>query len=198
MTKQEIDQLFLLALSNADENAYKELFRLYWSPIYKTIFQLVKSREQAEDLCQEVFAKLYRGRKQLCEVRDLQNYIFIIARNCSIDFLRRKAPNAEYEQSLVYSIQDPQPQPDKLLEYKQLDSTMQMAIDELPQQLKEVFIKSRIEGLSHEEIAKQVGISVFSSKTYIVRALQRIRKSLQQHGALRSLILMSLFWSQNH
>ncbi|WKK57187.1 MULTISPECIES: RNA polymerase sigma factor [unclassified Sphingobacterium] len=196
MTKQEIDQLFLLALSNADENAYRELFRLFWNPIYKTIFQHVKSKEQAEDLCQEVFTKVYHRRKQLSEVRDLQNYIFIIARNCSIDFLRKKSPKAEHVESLNDFFQDSQPQPDKILEYKQLDSTMQMAINELPQQLKEVFIKSRIEGLSHEEIAKQVGISVFSSKTYIVRALQRIRKSLQQHEALRTLILMSLLWSQ--
>lgn len=189
------DQL-LIALAEGKEQAYKQLFQQYWSHIYGVVLSLVKSREQAEDISQEIFTKLYHNRQQLKGVQDLQSYLFIIARNTSIDFLRKKVLTTANLETLIGYFQDPQPLPDGLLEYKELDQKLKDAIAQLPAQVREVFIKSRVEGLSHEEIAKELGISVFSSKTYVVRALQRIRKFMESHDELAMLLLLASLVAQ--
>ncbi len=189
------DQL-LIALAEGKEQAYKQLFQQYWPHIYGVVLSLVKSREQAEDISQEIFTKLYHNRQQLKGVQDLQNYLFIIARNTSIDFLRKKVLTTANLETLIGYFQDPQPLPDGLLEYKELDQKLKDAIAQLPAQVREVFIKSRVEGLSHEEIAKELGISVFSSKTYVVRALQRIRKFMESHDELAMLLLLASLVAQ--
>jgi len=175
------DQALLLHIAVGDKNAYQEIFHRYWGQVYGTCLRLTKSPELAKDLAQEIFLKLWDQRSRLTEVRKLDAYLYVIARNLVTDYLRKNvlaaSQAARLEEYFAYEGLGPQ----QRLEYLELERLLNAAVDQLSPQLRQVFILSRQEGLSHEQIAARMGISRVSSKAYIVRALAEIRKYLAKH-----------------
>ena len=175
------DQELLLLIAKGNENAYQELFKRYWGQVYGTGLRLTKSPELSKDLAQEIFLKLWDNRSKLPEVQRVDAWLYTISRNLVTDYLRKKvlAPsNADWLES--YFLHDTQG-PQQRLEYLELERLLKEAIDQLTPPLQQVFKLSRYEGLSHEQIARQMGISRVSSKAYVVRALTEIRKYIAKH-----------------
>jgi len=173
----DIDQRIRLG----DKTAFQCFFEEHWNRIYQSIYLLVKQAELAEDIAQDVFVKLWDRRSQLEEVVNIKSYLFLMARNAAIDHLRKKTlvpANIDY---LIAYFHDRAPSPQHALEYKELQKMLDDAINLLPPKLKEVFLLSRDEGLSHADIAEKKGISIVSSKTYIVRSLKFIREYLHKY-----------------
>lgn len=173
----DIDQRIRLG----DRAAFQSFFEKHWNRIYQSIYLLVKQVELAEDIAQDVFVKLWDKREKLEGVANLKSYLFLMARNAAIDHLRRKTLVPENIDYLITYFQDRSPSPQQAIEYKELREILDDAINQLPPKLKEVFLWSRHEGLSHADIAERKGISVVSSKTYIVRSLKFIREYLHNH-----------------
>lgn len=175
------DQTLLLLVAGGDKNAYQEIFLRYWGQVYGTCLRLTKAPELAKDLAQEIFLKLWDQRARLTEVKKLDAYLYVIARNLVTDYLRKNvfvsSQAARLEEYFAYD----GPGPQQRLEYRELEKLLKEAVDQLSPQLRQVFILSREEGLSHEQIAGRMGISRVSSKAYIVRALAEIRKYLGRH-----------------
>ena len=164
-----------------DQQAFALFFNHHWPQVYSTGLRLTKSPEKAQDLTQEIFIKLWERRDRLTEVKDEDAYVYILSRNVIFDFLRKKVFNTENIEILIDYFADSSISPQEKLEYNELESTLKSAIDQLPGKVKDVFLLSRVNGLTHEQIAKELNISVTSSKTYIVRALQDIRKYMASH-----------------
>jgi len=172
-----------------DQHAFALFFNYHWPQVYGTGLRLTKSPEKAQDLAQDIFIKLWENRHKLNEVKEEDAYIFILSRNVILDFLRKKVFDTENIEALIDYFEDSTISPQEKLEYNELENTLKSAIDQLPGKVKDVFVLSRVEGLTHEQIAKQLNISVVSSKTYVVRALQDIRKFMASHADNTALIL---------
>ncbi|MDR3712991.1 MAG: sigma-70 family RNA polymerase sigma factor [Puia sp.] len=172
----------LRLVAKGDKDAYQEIFRRYWSQVYGTCLRLTKSPEFSKDLAQEIFLKLWDHRLKLPDVKKLDAYLYTISRNQVLDYLRKNvlAPSHATLLEDYFSYNTPGPQ--QRLEFLELEKSVKEAVDRLPPQLKTAFTLSRDEGLSHEQIARQMGISRVSSKAYIVRALTEIRKYLSAHA----------------
>lgn len=176
----EKDLLRLLA--QGDEDAFQQLFRHHWNQVYGAALRLTKSPEQARDLAQDIFLKVWLNRAQMQEVRNFSAFLYTVSRNLIHDHIQTKVfreSNKEYLQSyLAYNESTPQ----RLLENKELGQLLQEAVDTLQPQLKQVFTLGRLKGFKHEEIALQLKITPLSSKVYMVRALIAIRKYLEKHA----------------
>jgi RNA polymerase sigma-70 factor (family 1) len=172
-----------------DQQAFALFFNYHWPQVYGTGLRLTKSPEKAQDLAQDIFIKLWENRHRLNEVKEEDAYIYILSRNVILDFLRKKVFDTENIEALIDYFEDSTISPQEKLEYNELENTLKSAIDQLPGKVKDVFVLSRVEGLTHEQIAKQLNISVVSSKTYVVRALQDIRKFMASHADNTALIL---------
>ncbi|WP_162852570.1 RNA polymerase sigma factor [Dinghuibacter silviterrae] len=183
----------LQRLAEGDVSAYRALYEFYWDQVYGTAFHLTKSPEQSKDLAQDIFFKLWTNRERLAGVNELRNYLFIVSRNAVWDYLRtqvfRESNRGFLEQYMTYT----QASPQEIVEQKELDGAALAAIDRLPPQLRQVFRLSRIEGLTHEEIARRMNITPLSSKTYMVRALAFLREELGRNGP-KLLVL----WTMSH
>lgn len=164
-----------------DQQAFALFFNHHWAQVYGTGLRLTKSPELAQDLAQDIFIKLWENRHKLTEVKEEDAYVFILSRNVIFDFLRKKVFDTENIEVLIDYFEDSSTSPHEKLEYNELENTLKSAIDQLPGKVKDVFMLSRVDGLTHEQIAKQLNISVASSKTYVVRALQDIRKFMALH-----------------
>lgn len=186
------DPVLIRRVAEGDEAAFRELFNAYWPQVYGTSLHLTRAPEQAKDLAQDIFVKLWLNREKLSAVENLEGYIYTVSRNLVMDHLRKKVFDTANIDFLVTYFSDKSASPQEKLEYGELEKSLRQAIDTLPGKVKDVFTLSRFEGLTHEQIAKRLGISVVSSKTYIVRALQHIRGELSKQPDSTLLLLIAL------
>jgi RNA polymerase sigma-70 factor (family 1) len=182
----------LLRVSMGDEVAYSQLFRKYWPQVYGTGLRLTRSPEQAKDLAQEMFLKLWDNREKLPGIQKLDSFLYTSSRNLIMDHLKKKVLNITNIEFLIDYFRSDTISAQEKLEYQELEREISHAVNNLPGKVKEVFALSRYEGLTHDQIAERLGISPLSSKTYVVRALQEIKVYLSRNPR-NILLMMALF-----
>ncbi|ERJ59370.1 RNA polymerase sigma factor [Sphingobacterium paucimobilis] len=190
MAQKEKD--FIEHLAKGANQAFQMLFEKYWSHVFSTVKKLVKSPELAEDIAQEIFVKVWHRREELSTISNIEAYLYTVSKNTTLDALRKKVLITENIDQLIHYFKDQALTPQQRLEYQELQQNIQQAIDTLPEKVKEVFVLSRFEGLSHEEISEKLNISITSSKTYIVRALKLIRAYMATNTDLPLLVMAAL------
>ncbi|WP_276500106.1 RNA polymerase sigma factor [Terrimonas pollutisoli] len=180
----------LLLISRDDQAAFTILLRGYWNKVYTQAISYLKSSELAQEITQDVFLKIWFSRERLSEVQSFSDYLFIISRNEIISALRKK--NTQIVE-LPGQLEEVLLQPDKQLHYKESYTKMLGLIDQLPPTRKKVFMLSRLEGKSYEEIGTELGISRNGVKDHIVKALNFLRMHFNSHEQL----LLMLFIATN-
>lgn len=174
----------LIQTADGYEPAYKELFSRYWDHIYSIAMMFTKCREMSQDLAQDVFAQIWIKRQHLREVKQFDDFLFIVARNLILDRLRKKVFTSAHTPRLVEHFNDPSLTPFEAVELKEMEEMINLGVNHLPRQQQTAFFLSRFQGLRHEEIALQMGISRQSVKSHIVRAISTLRKYMASRTAL--------------
>jgi RNA polymerase sigma-70 factor (family 1) len=188
-----IDQNLLLSLAAGDKDAYGRVFEKYWDQVYGVALRLTKSPEMARDLAQDIFLKLWDHRQKLPEVKSFPSFLYTITRNLVHDQLRKKIFRESNRERLINYFSGTDATAPEVLESRELDHFLRESIDRLPPKLKQVLTLGRLEGLSHEEISKKMGITPQSSKTYMVRALAALHKEMSRHIPKAVVLLLLAF-----
>lgn len=186
----------MVRLMNGEREAFDRLFERYGGRMRSFIFRFVGDREVAEDLCQEVFLKLYRNPRAFDPRGRFMTWIFAVARNACIDFLRLKklplvpvgAGNEEDDRQVEPSAPVGHA-PDETAVHHELKERMQDVLSTLSNKLREVFVLCAIQGLSYEDAAEIIGCPVKTVSSRLSRArdqfFQHLRRFLDE-GAQRS------------
>lgn len=184
-------------LRKGDRTAFKQIFNRYEKKLLFYTAAIVKSKGQAKDIVQETFIKLWTNRQKIDPNQSLSGYLHTIARNMSLNQLKRAGYDQELRETIWEKIQEIQ-QRVKIEEdiYGRESSLLvQEAIRKLSPRRKQVFKLSREEGLTHQEIANKLDISPNTVKNQIVSAMKEIRAYLQRHTDI-ALIWMIVFLLQ--
>ena len=176
------DPTLLKRLAAGDVDAFQTIYDTYWSHVYGVALRLTKSPEQSRDLSQDIFVKLWTNREKAAAINDIEKYLFTVSRNLVYDFLRRQVFIESNHRFLQQYHGYEAPSPQHLIEIKNRHQALEEAIQSMPPKLQEVFRLHWMEGLSHEAVARKLGISRVSSKTYIVRALAFLREKFAASG----------------
>jgi RNA polymerase sigma-70 factor (ECF subfamily) len=171
----------LQRVAEGDSASFRTLFNQYARHIYGLALRFTKSPQQAEDLTQEIFARIWLNRSSLKEVLHFRPFLNTVARNLIRDFLRKKTIATDNEPALLNTISDQSPGPQEKMDAKELQGVLDEAIGQLSPQLRTAFTLSRVEGLTHQQIAARMNISVLTSKNHLVRALASIRNYLREN-----------------
>lgn len=167
----------LLQLSEGDENAFRTLFHA-WSPrINAFAIKLTGSSLLAEEIVQEVFTKLWQQRTKLGSINNFEAWLVTIARNTGSDMLRRMA----HERIILHELQSGvslQSVEENDEEWKQYHAKLYRAVADLPPQQRKVWEMSRFEGKKQQQIAEEMGISIYTVKEYIKKATATLKKNL--------------------
>jgi RNA polymerase sigma-70 factor (family 1) len=168
-----MSSIAIAALKQNDKFVFDELFHMYHQKIYFLILSKTKSSYIAEETTQLVFIKLWNYRHHLDESLPLSQQIFRIARTTLIDVLRKDAVYSAMKQKMLAS-------PEVLdgfatMEAKELNETLQEAVQKLPPVRRKVFELSRNDSRSHKEISKLLSLSVKTVETHIRLALKQLR-----------------------
>ncbi|KAA2240757.1 RNA polymerase sigma factor [Chitinophaga agrisoli] len=185
----------LRLIAEGNEAAYRRVFDHYWKRLYALGLKMTKSPEQAKDLVQEIFVKLWVHRQLLPQLQHFEGFLFTVARNQVRDFLKKRVfqpGNDGY--MLEYLTQEPVT-PEQVLEGTQAQHAVDNIIKRLPPQMQKAFLL-RFQGYSHDEIARVMHISKVTSKSYIVRALDYLRKHLAENP--EALLVLLIWFSQDH
>ena len=171
--------------------AFDILYKNYSKKLFQFAFSILKSREESENIVQEVFLKLWENRTRIEKNSSVKSYLFSIAYNSTIDLIRKKVKDSQFIEYLE-SLQEIYEEPDVNYEYKELTEKLHDIIHQLPQRQKEVYILHREEGLTYHDIAEKLHISVNTVENHMSRALKTIRFNLEDYSIL-SLLFLCLF-----
>jgi RNA polymerase sigma-70 factor (ECF subfamily) len=173
----------LKRLKENDRSALKELFQLHYLPVCQTIHRLVRDQSTSEDLAQEVFLRFWNKRHKIHINSSLSAYIRRMATNEALGYLRSRKTFEEEEVILNDQRQSGQNVEEQAL-YTELEDHIKAAINELPPKCRAVFVLSRFEELTYQEIADRMEISIKTVENQMGRALKILRAKLKSYLSL--------------
>jgi len=184
MTEQEL----VKKLQQADQLAFKHLVDKYQDKVQNTCWGFVKSSTEAEDLTQEVFIEIYESIHTFKFDSKLGTYIYRVAVNKSLDYIRKQKSQKRWgvilsilswsENKELPTMPDWE-HPGVTLENKERASILMSKVEELPDNQRVAFTLHKIEGLSYQESAEVMQVSLASVESLIFRAKQNLKKKLQ-------------------
>ena len=164
-------------LSEGNRLAFSQLFVAYYPKVRYFIYGFLKSTEEAEDLTQEVFLKIWTNRARFADVTTFGAYLYVLAKNTTFNYIESRHIRA--------GSFDEQPKADEAsftsheeLVAKDLQLFVDMIVDAMPAQRKKVYELSRKEGCTNEEISAQLQISKKTVENHLNLALKELRKAI--------------------
>jgi len=170
-----IDVELLNRLRENDTQAFESIYKKYWQNLYLTAFSILKDKQTAEDIIQDLFIQLWNKRATISVTVSLNAYLSTCIKHEVFRIIRKRI--AELDTNEVI-------QPDKtynaqeLIEYKEFLAHTQQLIAKLSVKCQEVFVLSREGQYSHKEIAAQLNISSKTVENHIGKALGLLKNSL--------------------
>ena len=161
------------SLSKGNILAFNTLFKFYGSRLYRFAYGYLKSEAESEELVQEVFTRIWEKRSELRKELSFKSYLFTIAFNIIRKYFRTRKYISEYFNSRIFN--DFDIQTSQKITYNSLYQHLTELVNQLPARRREIFIKSRFEGLSNKEIAEELEISLKTVENQLTSALKFIR-----------------------
>ena len=177
-------------LSRGNLLAFNILFRCYSGRLYRFAYGYLKSDEESEELVQEVFTRIWEKRKELKSELSFKSYLFTIAFNIIKKHYRKEACELKYFKTKLND--DLDLETTQKVTYNSLYQYITELVDKLPLRRREIFIKSRFEGLSTQEIAEDLKINHKTVENQLSDALRYIRSKLKSE-ILPFILFSSLF-----
>lgn len=175
-TYKEEEWIKTLSQEN-DMKVFDILFVEYFPKIKRFLGGFLDSEEEAEDLSQDVFVKLWQNRQALSCIENLNAYLYRMAKNTLYSYFERTLRIETTSVNTCRNLSSTEELED-ILFVKELEDLINLAIERMPAQRKAIFILSRKEGLSNQDIATRLGISKRTVETHISTALSDLRKIL--------------------
>ena len=184
----------IILLQQDDEGALRPLYESHLRPLHYFILRIAKSRELAEDVVQDVFLKLWESRLQINPDKPLKTYLYTIAKNHLLNLLKR----AQQESFILEEIKKYTPPAtnttDLQLDYSESNELLNEAIQKLPPQCREVFIRCKIQGMAYKEAGIELGIAEGTVHAQMVKALRILREYI----TFKNAILLLLAYLKNY
>ncbi len=170
--------------------AFNSLFRKYHNKLFGFAFSLLKNREDAKEIVQEAFCRIWIKRHEMDSSKNFKSFLFTMSYNLIVDQLRLRLKDQEYRK-YICSCFTQEVHNHTTVDYEIINGKVQLAVEELPEKRKQVYILSRENGLSQKEIADKLGLSVKTVENQINLSLKHIRLRLGKD--ILSLLFLWLF-----
>ncbi len=186
------EQMLICQLRAGDKQAFNQLFYQHERKLYNFSCKLLHSQEDAEEIVQEVFIRVWEHRATLKEGFPFEAFIIRIAKNLIYNKAKRRVNEYAYKE---YCLKHTTPAPlttENEVNFNTLEALTSHFIEQLPPKRKTIFTLSRISGLTNQEIARQMNVSTSTVENQINKTLKALRHHLYQHDVDLLCLLFAL------
>ena len=192
IASKENKNMLLAKVAGGDRNAFTQLYTDHLNNLFRYIFLITRSKEETEEILQEVFIRIWENRAKLPAIDSFENYVFRCARNKLLDNVRRLQVKQRVFSEIKRSKETSASTTSDLSAYKEYYLLVQQAIEKLPPKRKLIFRLNIENGYSREEIARHLNISDSVVKKQIYKASYFVRAYLVKHGEISMSLLTAL------
>jgi RNA polymerase sigma-70 factor (ECF subfamily) len=185
----------LSRITDGDQEAFNILFEQYRDRLFSYLYKVTKSKETAEEIVLDVFIKIWTGRSVIIEIDNFEAFLFRVARNKALDFLRWVQKSRLQQMELWSRMQEGHATAaaDEKILLEDTATSIRQAIAQLSPQRKMVFQLSREHGLTYEQIAQRLHLSTHTVRNHMAASLQFIRSHLGTDLTYALLLLIILY-----
>lgn len=172
---------------------FEILFREHYNALANYAFSVLKNRQDAEDVVQDIFIRIWQNSPHVIEDPKVKFYLFTAAKNGCISFLRKQAGKSfvQPDDAGLHSMDDTAPeQPPRPIQ--DIASLVNQALTLLPPQCQVIFKLSRFGQLTYQQIAEELGLSVKTVENQVGKALRIMRDYAKKNNISFSLLIMMM------
>ena len=168
-------------LKSGNHKAYEKLFKDFYSPLCRYAHSILRDADEAEDMVQKTFCKLWDQRDDIEIHTSIKSYLYRIVHNDCINKIKQHRIRSEHNEHYAYEKETMGNNVESTLLVNELEQQIEAIINEMSPRCREVFKMSRQQQLSYAEIAKELNITTNTVETQIVKALRMLRVGLKDY-----------------
>jgi RNA polymerase sigma factor (sigma-70 family) len=178
---EEDARFWITQIARGDRTAFERLFRAYETRLYRYLISMVRDKQQAEELVNDVMVDVWRGAPKFRDESKPATWLFGIAYHKAIDALRRRKP-PPVELRAVAAMADPRPNPEEIAVAEHLRRNLEAAIASLSPEHRAVVELALTQGYSYQQISDIAGCPVNTVKTRMFHARRHLREYFVRRG----------------
>ncbi|MCL2290655.1 MAG: RNA polymerase sigma-70 factor [Bacteroidetes bacterium] len=187
--REEID---IADLKAGNAKIFEMLFKQWYEPLCRYAYSMLHNQEEAEDITQKTFCKLWDQREKMEIHTSIKSYLYRMVHNACLNKIKQWQMQSEHHEQIAYSSVSVANHVEQTVAHKELSHQIELAIAALPERCREVFLLSRMQHLSYIEIAQKMQISPNTVETQIVKALKTLRIKLKDYLSIGLFLLLNM------
>lgn len=174
----EKEKHLLKRLTQGDTNAFAKLFHTHWRTVYNLSYTYTACHSDAEDICQEVFQRIWEKRQSIDIHKTFENYIIRAAKNHIINHFRAKNRKRQHEKVATQVVKEAT---SDIPSMKSTESIYQELVARLPPRSQEIYIRKHTNHLTNEALATEMGLSIKTVEYHLQRANKIIKEEIKKN-----------------
>ena len=179
MNENELKEL-IQKMKSGDRESFNQIFRRYYSPLVRFCVRFVADADQAAEIVQDLFVKLWTNREKIAFTTSFESYMLRSVRNAAITFINKERAHAETNER-IYTDDSDANDPSETLQSNNLEASYREVLASMPEKRREVFLASRYDGLKYAEIAEKLGLSQKTVEAHMSAAIKQLREGLKAY-----------------
>ena len=179
VSKQNIMNL-LSSVSSDGRGAFERFYNLYYDQVFRFAYYCLGEKEACKEGVSDVFFSIWKSKARLKEIDNIDTYLYITVRNEALRHISRSNSVNKIQMDQLYSFEpEEEATPEGMLESQEMRELFNLAIDELPEKCRLIFLMIREEGLSTKEVAKILSIQESTVRVQMKIAVEKLIKRLK-------------------
>ena len=166
-------------IRQGDIKQFETLFRSSYVSLVRYAGTLVRDRDSAEEIVQDLFFRIWNDSKKLKIESSLNGYLFRAVHNRCLHHIEHRKVVERHEREMSHTTSADNRNPAEILQYTELQEKIALVLEKLPERCGKIFCMSRFEGLKYSEIAEKLSVSVKTVEANMGKALKEFRKALE-------------------
>ena len=180
MTESEVRKLLRQMKELDSQTAFRDFYNMTYDRFFRIAYYYVKQEEWSQEIVLDVFLKLWKQRSNLLDVRNIEDYCFILVKNASLNYLEKESKHTYIHPDSLPEPQEQNYSPEEALISEELFALYVKALDRLPERCREVFIRIREEKQSYAQVAEELGISMNTVDAQLQKAITRLKEMISR------------------
>lgn len=185
------DSTVIDLLRQGSEKVFERIFKDHFKSLHAYAYTFLKDDEQAEEVVQNVFCRIWEKRENLKTDGSLKAYLYRAVHNESLNYLKHQKVKASFQVYYADQMEQSEDHSAKKIMANELERHIQKAMNELPQQCRTIFQLSRFEQLKYQQIADQMGLSIKTIENQMGKALKLMRLKLAEFLTIMIFLLIN-------